>query len=97
MIRHCVFISLHPGTTDAAVTAIVESLEGLPAKIPSIRTYEVGTDLGWREGNPEIAIVAGFDDEAGWRAYLSHPAHLAANEDQIAAHSSGRTSVQFEV
>lgn len=97
MIRHCVFLTLEPGTSEAATIAIVEALEGLPEVIPEIRTYEVGTDLGWREGNPGIAIVASFDDEAGWRTYQDHPTHVAVIEDHIVPHTSGRTSVQFEV
>jgi Stress responsive A/B Barrel Domain len=97
MIRHCVFVTLAPGTSEAATTAIVEALRGLPEKIPEIRSYEVGTDLGWREGNPDIGIVATFDDEDGWRTYQSHPAHVAAIDEHIAPHATGRSSVQFEV
>jgi len=76
---------------------IVEALRGLPAQISEIRSYEVGADLGLRDGNADLAIVASFDDEAGWRAYLSHPAHLQAIDEHIAPHSTGLTSVQFEL
>ena len=97
MIRHCVFVTVSPDATDADRDDIVEALRGLPAQISEIRSYEVGTDLGLRDGNADLAIVASFDDEAGWRAYLSHPAHLQAIDEHIAPHSTGLTSVQFEL
>jgi hypothetical protein len=97
MIRHCVVVTVSPDTSDADRDGIVEALRGLPAQIPEIRSYEVGADLGLRDGNADIAIVASFDDEAGWRAYLSHPAHLQVIDQHFAPHSTGRTSVQFEV
>lgn len=97
MIRHCVFITLAPHTSEAATTAIVEALRALPAQIPEIDTYEVGADLGLRDGNADIAIVAGFADEAAWRTYQSHPAHVRAIEEHIAPHATGRAAVQFEV
>lgn len=96
MIRHCVFITLSDGTSEAARAAIVEALEGLPAQIPEIASYEVGVDLGWRDGNPEIAIVASFADQAAWRTYQQHPVHVRVIDEHIAPHSSGRSSVQFE-
>jgi hypothetical protein len=97
MIRHCVLVSLGDETPPEAATAIVEALRRLPGQIPDIRTYEVGLDLGWRDGNPEIGIVATFDDESGWRTYVGHPAHVAVIDEHFAPHATGRSSVQFEI
>jgi Stress responsive A/B Barrel Domain len=97
MIRHCVFVTLAPDTSEAATAAIVDALRGLPDEIPEIRTYEVGVDLGWREGNPDIGMVVTFDDEDAWRTYQQHPAHIRAIEEHIAPHAAGRSSVQFEI
>lgn len=97
MIRHCVFLHLDPAATDEAVEAVVAALRTLPAAIPEIRSYEVGRDLGLREGNADLAIVATFDDVEGWRTYVDHPAHVAVIAEHIAGVATSRTSVQFEV
>lgn len=97
MIRHCVFVDLAPGTSEAAATGIVEALRSLPGQIEAIATYEVGRDLGLRDGNPEIAIVASFEDEDAWRTYVEHPAHVAVIAEHIAPHVEDRRAVQFEI
>ncbi|WP_195210327.1 Dabb family protein [Actinomarinicola tropica] len=97
MIRHCVLLRIAEGTDPEVVERIVEALRTLPARIPSIRTYEVGVDLGWRDGNAEIGIVAGFDDQEGWRAYVDHPDHVAVIEQHIAPVVTSRQAVQFQV
>lgn len=97
MIRHCVLLRVRDGATPDAVAACVEALRALPARIPEIRTYEVGTDLGWRDGNADIGIAATFDDEAGWRRYVEHPDHVAVIEEHIVPLVESRQSVQFTI
>lgn len=97
MIRHCVLLGVAEGTDRQVLDAIVDALRELPAAIPEIRSYEVGVDLGWRDGNAQIGIVAGFDDEEGWRTYVEHPAHVAVIEQHIAPVVTSRQAVQFDV
>lgn len=97
MIRHCVLLHLRPDAPEEAADAIVAALRTLPAQIPEIRGYEVGIDLGWREGNARIGIVASFEDQAGWRTYVEHPAHVAVIAEHIAPHVEDRRAVQFEI
>jgi hypothetical protein len=97
MLRHVVLIRLRPDATPADRDAIVEGLRSLPAQIPEIQAYEVGTDAGLRPGNPEVGLVALFADEAAWRTYLEHPAHVAVVSTHIAPVSTERISVQFTV
>lgn len=94
-IRHCVFLRMREGIGPREVEGLVEALRALPGQIPEIRGYEVGVDLGWREGNPDVAVVATFDDETGWRAYVEHPAHIAVIEQHIEPFVAERASVQF--
>ena len=96
-IRHCVLLRMREALDPRAVEGLVEALRALPGQIPQIRGYEVGVDLGWRQGNPDVAVVATFDDEAGWRAYVEHPAHVAVVEEHIDPFVAERTSVQFEI
>jgi hypothetical protein len=96
VIRHCVVLRFRDDAPDGAVDRVVDALRTLPAQIPQIRSYEVGADLGWREGNAELGIVATFDDRDGWRTYVEHPAHVAVIEQHIAPYVRDRTSVQFE-
>ena len=97
MIRHCVLLRFRPDAPAGCVEAAVAALRALPDRIAEIRSYEVGADLGWREGNAELGIVAEFDDRDGWRAYVDHPDHVAVIEAHIAPHVESRQAVQFEI
>ena len=57
----------------------------------------VCADLGWRDGNADLAIVATFDDRDGWRAYVEHPDHVAAVESHIVPLVESSQSVQFTI
>ncbi len=75
MIRHTVVFRFAEGTPAERVQAIREALMGLPGRVPEVRGFSCGGDLGLREGNADFAIVAEFDDEDGWRAYQDDPEH----------------------
>jgi hypothetical protein len=94
VLRHIVLLTLDDG---ADVDAIVAALEALPPIIPSIRSYEVGRDLGLADGNHQLGIVALFDDADGWRAYQQHEAHQAAITQLIRPFLQTRAATQFEV
>jgi hypothetical protein len=97
MLRHVVLIRLLPDATEDQRQAILDGLRGLPAQIPEIHRYEVGADLGLRDGNPPIGVVALFENAGDWRTYLEHPAHVAVVQGAIEPASSERVSIQFTV
>jgi hypothetical protein len=97
MFRHVVLIRLRPDAPDGQRQAILDGLRSLPAQIPEIRGYEVGADLGLRDGNPDIGIVAQFEDEDAWRTYLAHPAHVAVVQGAIEPAAGERVSIQLTV
>ena len=80
MIRHVVVFSWKEGTSAARVAEFEADLRSLPGEIPEIRDYRFGPDAGLVDGNADFAVVADFDDEAGYRTYAAHPAHLPVLE-----------------
>lgn len=99
MFIHNVFFRWKPGTTAAQVDAITAALGMLPGRVPSIRSYTIGRDLGLSQ--PEVSwdfsIIAQFDDEAGWRDYVTHPDHEAVRDQIVAPHIAARATIQFMV
>jgi len=95
MFRHAVLLTLSSGPDSETTKTILDALRELPRQIPSIREYEVGSDLGLNEGNATIAVMARFDDEAGYIEYRDHPAHRAVIDNLISPVRQGRTAIQF--
>ncbi len=95
MLTHIVLISLAPDATDDQVDAMVAGLEGLPAQIDAIGTYQVGRDLGLFPGNAGVSVVATFADADAVRTYIDHPAHQQVVRDLIQPISDTRLRTQF--
>ncbi|WP_224112440.1 Dabb family protein [Mycobacterium avium] len=68
----------------------------LKEALPYLRSIQTGADLGFAEANYHYAVVAHFDDEAGWRQYQADPAHLKIAH-AIAPNLASRVSAQFEI
>jgi hypothetical protein len=96
MIRHVAVFRWLEGTTADQVAAVTAGLAGLPAEVPSIRAYAHGPDLQLGEGRWDYAVVAEFDDAAGYQAYVDHPAHQAVANERIAPIRADRAHVQLE-
>jgi hypothetical protein len=94
--RHVVLLTFHDDTGDEHIDAIVDALRGLPAVIPELRTYDIGRDAGINDGNADLAVVATFDDEAGYLVYRDHPAHQAVIADLILPLLAARTANQHD-
>ena len=82
-LRHIVLFQWTDAVTDEAVDALEAGLARLPGLIPEIRSYRFGRDLGLGDGTFDFGLVADFVDEAGYRAYSTHPDHLALIEDLV--------------
>jgi Stress responsive A/B Barrel Domain len=95
MLRHVVTFTWNDSATPAALEEIVAALRALPGQIPALRAYHVGPDAGLDAGSADFAIVADFDDAAGWRAYQDHPAHQAVRE-LLRPVVASRAAVQYE-
>ena len=95
-LRHISLLTFREDTTDDQIDAIVADLRALPGQIPEIRSYVVGTDLGLADGNASLAIVADFDDAAGYEVYRDHTAHQAVATDRIVPVLAGRSAIQHD-
>jgi len=94
MFRHVVTLTLLPDAPAAARDEIVTALRTLPAQVPSIRGYAIGTDAGIDDGNADIVVVADFDDADGYVAYRDDPTHRQMIRDLILPVLAARSAVQ---
>lgn len=55
-------------------------LESLPAKIPQIKSFEVGIDILHSDSSYDLVLTSGFDNENFLSIYQKHPEHAAVVE-----------------
>ena len=72
MFRHVSLIKLQDTST---MPAIFEELAKLPGIIPALRDYRVGPDAALADDNFDFAVVADFDDVAGYESYRDNEEH----------------------
>lgn len=97
MVRHIVLFRWVDGTTPDQVDAIAARLTALTDVIPEIRSYSVGTDLGYADGNFQFAVVAELDDHDAWETYRVHPDHRKVITELITPVLADRAAIQYEV
>ncbi|HEV2309042.1 MAG TPA: Dabb family protein [Acidimicrobiia bacterium] len=95
MLRHVAVFTWNEHATPAVLDEIVAALRALPGEIPELRAYHVGSDAGLDNANAAFAVVADFDDEPGWRAYMENPVHRAVR-DRMRPLVATRAAVQYE-
>jgi hypothetical protein len=77
MFHHIVMFRFKDDVAAETIAEIRRDLQALPGLVASIRTYKVGTNARVNPNTWDLVLVAGFDDEAGYRSYRDHPDHLA--------------------
>ncbi len=76
-LRHVVLFKFKDAATPAQVTQVQQAFSALPGKIPSMVSYEWGTNISpenLAQGFTHCFLVA-FRNAADRDAYLIHPAH----------------------
>ena len=96
MFTHVACFRWTEGTGPGEVAAVEAALGVLPGAIPELRDYRFGADAGVVEGNHDFAVVATFDDRAGYLAYAGHPTHQRVLTEVIRPRLAARAAVQFE-
>jgi len=96
-VRHVVLFRWRAGVTDAQVESVAQALHALRGKVPEIRDYRFGADIGVNDGNHDYAVVADFDSIDDYVTYRDHPDHRAVVADVIAPLLDSRVAVQYEI
>jgi antibiotic biosynthesis monooxygenase (ABM) superfamily enzyme len=97
MIRHVVLFTWTDGMTPDREQQIVDELTTLAKKLPGLRAYHAGPDVGLIEGNFDFGLVGDFDDAESYLAYRNHPEHQDIISRLSAPYTRSRASVQYEV
>ncbi len=95
MVDHLVFFAVREGASQEEVEDLISSMRGLKDGVPSTIDLSVGADFSGRSGGYTHALFARFEDEAGLRKYMEHPAHLAVVE-KLEATTTGRIVADYE-
>lgn len=97
MLRHVAVFRWKADTTPEQIATAADRLRQLPDRIPEIRAFAVGSDVGGADGHWDFAVVADFDDLAAYRGYATHPDHLAVVTESIVPHRADRAVLQYEL
>ena len=97
MFRHVVLFTWKDDATQAQKQALHDELPKMPPAIDVIRAYTFGPDAGINPANYDYAVVADFDDAAGYVTYRDHPVHRALVENYVTPIVAGRAAAQFEI
>lgn len=99
MVKHIVLFKLKDEAPAevrlAAMNAFKAAIEALPAKIPFIRSIEVGLNINPAE-TWSIALYSEFDSLDDIRRYAVHPDHVAAGK-LLAEVRESRACVDYEL
>jgi hypothetical protein len=97
VFRHSLMIRFNSDATDEQKQALYEGLATMPHVMDFIRRYEFGPDLGHGSDNPDMALVADFDNEEDWREYSAHPDHLDLINNLVSPITAEAIRIQYEV
>lgn len=96
MLRHVVLFTWTPEATGEQKQALLTELRKLPHLIPEVRCFDVGVDMGINPANFDFALVADFDDRAGYLVYRDHPAHRAIIDEHVNPIVASRAAAQYQ-
>jgi hypothetical protein len=96
MLQHVVAITWNDQVPDNYAEVITAVLKDMAAKIPSVRDYRCGPDLGVSAPtNANYLIAATFDDVAGWLAYDEDPLHNEIRAKYFMPYIASRAASQI--
>lgn len=77
LLRHVVLFKFKKSASKEQVQEVVDAFAALPKKIDTIVEFEMGTDVSVENKSKGFThgFVVTFNDEAGRKTYLPHPAH----------------------
>jgi hypothetical protein len=104
MIVHVVLYRPRPDLSDVDRAAVMTAVSAAAREIPSIKRLRVGKRVkhslpGYEQmmrDDYEYAVFIEFDDVEGLKAYLQHPAHVAAGQ-HFTASATKALAYDYEV
>lgn len=96
MVTHVVIFTWIPDAPVERIVAMKAALDQLSSELPTLVSLRHGSDVRWRDGNGDYAIVAKFADHAAWKAYQADPRHKKFVEDFVLPVQAARLTIQFE-
>ena len=97
MFRHVVLLTFTDDTTAKDVRAITDALNTLPARIPAhARLPRRHRRSVSPRQNAHFAVVADFDDVAGYVTYRDDPEHQRIIAELIRPRLASRVAAQYE-
>ncbi|MFM2479796.1 Dabb family protein [Celerinatantimonas sp. YJH-8] len=80
MLRHFVICPIAATCTPEQFDDVVTQLRSLQAHIPGIPSFSVEKSKGLSNERPGFVLMAEFNTEADWHAYMQNEHHLAIGE-----------------
>ena len=95
MIRHVVLLQLNSGATAEKIAVIASELAAID--FPGRIGFTMGSDLGLRPGNMDVAIEADFASREAYAAYDVYPEHDRIRRELIAPITQRIERCQYEI
>lgn len=94
-VRNIAMMTLKPGVARAEVEQFVVALRTL--RIEGMLALDIQTDLGFRDGNADLAIISDFEDEASYQRYDLDPEHQRIRATLAAPITQHAVRIQFAI
>ena len=95
VVRNVVLVKLKPGVEPAQVDRFLDAM--LSLQLPGLTNLTCGRDLGLRDGNFDIALVADLEDEEAYRAYDADAEHNRIRRELIGPLADRLERCQYQV
>ena len=99
MVRHIIVWTLKDTFSEEEKAevkrGIKEGLEGLQGKIPGLVEIRVITE-GLASSTADLMLDSTFTDEAAYKGYKTHPAHVAVANGKVRPNVDIRLCMDFE-
>ena len=93
MVRNVVLIRCKPETSSEQIAELEAALRAID--FPERSNFSMGEDLGLREGNMSVAILADFVDEDAYRRFDADEEHNRGRRELIAPMAETVVRCQF--
>ena len=95
MVLHIVIFTWIAEATDDQVDQFREALDRVASELKELVVIRHGSDLRFRSGNGDYALVASFADKEAWDTYQAHPVHKAFVRDFVTPLQASRLTIQI--